>query len=469
MSGILKFNQWVKINEADPGTETVQPAVPKPVDQMTQAEKDMAQITNWARDKGQEVLQSAMKQDELNTANRVISILKEAAGGKTLGKNVINIKGNTQLQVFLKKLGVLKSKAGPLGDGVTCYFNGETETALKTLCGLDQLDFSNAESMNTFAKSWVNRPEVLDLNFNKALISERVTALEAKKPQLELGIDTGLLTKYYNTSDYKNFEVYNINLTGNILDDMYKFNSVKEGGLSDDPADSGPAASPCPYEFDARTGKLTYNGTTHQLKLNSHLQSSVSIINGGSSSNRWHTSRGVVWPTWKTAAAAMGITDPLMVAKGFFEMTDENARQVYELTFYNPQVKDKGLETISPLVNHCMGTAFWGSLLHGGRTIAGTTAYLKEMGYSSLNDAIQKIGDKTVTEAMLLVQIDLYEDYAVGAKAKYRVGWVRGLLNFHKLFVPVYADLPSQEKFPEEYAKRQKLNTAGFSGLAQFA
>jgi hypothetical protein len=468
MSGILKFNQWVKINEADPGTETVQPAVPKPTDQMSQSQKDMAQITNWARDKGQEVLQNAMKQDELNTANRVISILKEAAGGKTLGKNVINLKGNTQLQVFLKKLGVLKSNAGPLGDGVTCYFNGETGAALKTLCGLDQLDFSNTESMNTFAKSWVNRPEVLDLNFNKALISERDAVLAAKKPELKVYIDTGLLRPYYEKLwSAKGSTDYNLALTGNILEDMYKFNSIKEGGLADDTRDTGPAADPCPYEYDAKTGKLNYNGTVHQLKINPHLQNSVSVINGGSSSNRWHTSRGVIWPTWKTAAAAMGITDPLMVAKGFFEMTDEHARRVYELTFYNPMVKDKGRETISPMVNHCMGTGFWGAITHGEKTIANTISALSDMGYSGLNDAIQKIGDKTVVEVMLNEQIKLYLSYKNAST--YGKGWTLGILNFHRYFVPVYADLPSQEKFPDEYAKREGAKDASFSGLAQFA
>lgn len=470
MSRLLKFNEWNRLNEVetDPGVEAAQPAVPKPTDQMSQSQKDMAQITNWARDKGQETIQNAMKQEELNRANRVISILKEAAGGKTLGKNVINIKGNTQLQVFLKKLGVLKSTAGPLKDGVTCYFNGETEAALKTLCGLDQIDFSNPESIQTFSMSWVDRSEVLDMGFNKALVSERETALAAKKPELKVYIDTGILRPYYEkvwsaggSSDY------NLALTGNIIDDMYRFNSIKEGGLADDPRDAGPAANPCPYEYDAKTGKLTYNGTVHQLKINPHLQNSVSVINGGSTSNRWHTSRGIIWPTWKTAAAAMGITDPLNVAKSFFEMTDENAKKVYELTFYNTMVKDKGRETISPMVNHCMGTGFWGAITHGEKTIANTVSRLSEMGYSGLNDAIQKIGDKMVVEIMLDEQIKLYLSYSNAGT--YGKGWTLGLLNFHRYFVPVYADLPSQSKFPDEYAKREAAKDASFSGLAQFA
>jgi hypothetical protein len=470
MSRLLKFNEWNRLNEveADPGVEAVQPAVSKPTDQMTQAEKDMAQITNWARDKGKALLQAGMKQDEQNRVDRVISGLTESAAGKNLGKNVINLKGNAHLQVFLKKLGLLNSKAGPLGDGVTCYFNGETESALKALCGLDKIDFSNTESMVAFSKSFVDRPEVLDMSFNQELIKMRDAALAAKKPELKVYIDTGLLRPHYEkvwspggSSDY------NLALTGNIEDDMYKFNSVKEGGLADDPRDSGPAATPCPYEYDAKTGKMVYNGTTYQLKINPHLQNSVSVINGGSSSNRWHTSRGVIWTTWKTAAAMMGISNPLDVAKGFFEMTDENAKNVYMLTFYNSMVKDKGRETSSQMVNHCMGTGFWGSITHGEKTIANTLTQLSNLGYSGLDDAIQKIGDKTVVEVMLNEQIKLYLSYSNAST--YGKGWTLGLLNFHRYFVPVYADLPSQSQFPEEYAKRESAKTAGFSGLAQFA
>ena len=467
MSDILKFNQWVKLNEADPGVETVQPAGAKPTDQMSQLQKDQAEINNWARDKGNMLLQSGMKEDDRLRASQVISSLNEAAGGKNLGKNVINLKGNTHLQVFLKKLGLLNSKAGPLGDGVTCYFNGETESALKTLCGLDQIDFSNAESMSTFSKSFVDRPEVLNMKFSKEIIQLRDTALAAKKPELKLYIDTGLLRPYYEKvwsaggpSDY------NLALTGDIIGDMYKFNSVKEGGLADDPRDSGPAASPCPYEYDAKTGKMTYNGTVYQLKINPHLQNSVSVINGGSKSSRWHTSRGIIWTTWKTAAATMGISDPLSVAKAFFEMTDESAKNVYELTFYNTMVKDKGRETSSRMVNHCMGTGFWGSITHGEKTISNTIANLSGMGYSGLEDAIQKIGDKTVVEIMLREQINLYLSYANAST--YGKGWTLGLLNFHRYFVPVYADLPAQSKFPEEYAKRESASTASLSGLAQF-
>jgi lysozyme family protein len=282
-----------------------------------------------------------------------------------------------------------------------------------------------------------------------------------------LYIDTGLLRPYYEKvwsaggpSDY------NLALTGDIIGDMYKFNSVKEGGLADDPRDSGPASTPCPYEYDAQTGKMTYNGTVYQLKINPHLQNSVSVVNGGSKSNKWHTSRGIIWTTWKTAAAAMGITDPLNVAKGFFEMTDDNAKNVYELTFYNTMVKGKGRETSSQMVNHCMGTGFWGSITHGEKTITNTISNLSELGYSSLEDAIQKIGDKIVVEIMLREQINLYLSYSNAST--YGKGWTLGLLNFHRYFVPVYADRPVQSKFPDEYAKRGSAGTASLSGLAQF-
>lgn len=469
MSNILNFKQWFKLNEAEGDSpDTIQPVIKTPVEQFTPGDKARAELNKWAKDQGKNIMAKAVQQDEQNRSNRIIKDLKEAAGGFNLGKNVINIKGNAHLQTFLKKLGMLKSEVGPLGSGITCYFNGETEAALIALCGLDQIDFSNLESMNIFIKSWVNREEVLSPTFNKDLITERDQVLQAKKPELKDYIDTGLMRPYYEQQwsegggrDFK------LALTGDIMDDMYKFNSIKEGGLSDDPRDTGPAALACPYEFDAKTGKLTYNGMSYQLNINPHLQNSVSTINKTSKSNKWHTSRGVIWPTWKAAAAAMGITNPLEVAKGFFEMTDENSKRVYELTFYNTMIKDKGRETISPMVNHCMGTGFWGSVVHGETTIANTINVLNGLGYSGMDDAIQKIGDKVVVEIMLVEQVKLYLSYKNAAT--YGRGWTGGLVNFHRYFVPVYADLPAKEKFPEEYAKRERSKTQGFAGLDQLA
>jgi hypothetical protein len=163
MSHILNFKHWFKLNEAegDPGENVILPTSQSPVDKMSPEEKSRAELNKWAQDQGKNLMNKAVQDDEQIRSNRVIKDLKEAAGGFNLGKNVINLRGNAHLQTLLKKLGVLKSKAGPLGDGVTCYFNGETEAALMSLCGLDQIDFSNPESMTTFVKSWVNREEVL--------------------------------------------------------------------------------------------------------------------------------------------------------------------------------------------------------------------------------------------------------------------------------------------------------------------
>jgi hypothetical protein len=159
---------------------------------------------------------------------------------------------------------------------------------------------------------------------------------------------------------------------------LYIFNSKKEGGLSDDTRDTGPSKDPCPYEFDAKTGTLNFEGKEYKLAINPHLKDSVSSITGTSKSNKWHTSRGTIWPTWQYTAARTGITKPLDVVKSFFEMSDANVKKVYEISFYKEKVKDKGLETISPLVNHCIGTSMWGSIVHGQKTIANTIKLLKE-------------------------------------------------------------------------------------------
>jgi hypothetical protein len=244
---------------------------------------------------------------------------------------------------------------------------------------------------------------------------------------------------------------------------MYIFNSKKEGGLSDAATDTGPSGYPCPYEFDAKTGTLNFEGKEYKLAINPHLKDSVSSITGTSKSNKWHTSRGTIWPTWQYTAASSGITNPLAVVKSFLEMSDINVKKVYEISFYKEKVKDPGLETISPLVNHCIGTSMWGSLVHGQKTIANTLKSLKEYGYSSINDAIEKVGEKFVTEIMVLEQIKLYASYK--NSKTYLTGWTNGFLNFHRYFVPKYADLPPKEEFPKEYAKRESEGENGYSNL----
>jgi hypothetical protein len=416
---------------------------------------------------GKKILTDAL--DKLNKednelADSILNPLIESAGKTVLGKNIINIKGNSHLQAILKELGFLKSKSGPLKNGITCYFNGETQKALNSLSGINRIDLSNPNDILIFKEALIDSGKLYNKNFAKNILDVKEKSLKAKKPELKPYIDTGLTLPYYDKQwkEEGSFD-YKLKLTGDIIKDMYIFNSKKEGGLSDDTRDTGPAKDPCPYEFDAKTGTLNFEGKEYKLAINPHLKDSVSSITGTSKSNKWHTSRGTIWPTWKSTAALLGITSPLEVAKGFFEMTDDNARKVYELTFYGKNVKDKGLETISPLVNHCIGTSMWGSLVHGEKTIANTLKTLKEYGYSSLNDAIEKVGEKFVTELMLLEQIKLYSSYKNANT--YITGWTNGILNFHRYFVPKYADLPPKEEFPKEYAKREGEGENGYSNL----
>ena len=416
---------------------------------------------------GKKILTDAL--DKLNKednelADSILNPLIEAAGKTVLGKNIINIKGNSHLQAILKELGFLKSKSGPLKNGITCYFNGETKKALNSLSGINRIDLSNPNDILIFKESLINSGKLYNKNFAKNILDTKEKSLKAKKPELKPYIDTGLALPYYD-KQWKEEGAYDykLKLTGDILLDMYIFNSKKEGGLSDAATDTGPSEYPCPYEFDAKTGTLNFEGKEYKLAINPHLKDSISSITGTSKSNKWHTSRGTIWPTWQSTAASSGITKPLDVVKSFFEMSDLNVKKVYEISFYKEKVKDPGLETISPLVNHCIGTSMWGSLVHGQKTIANTIKSLKEYGYSSINDAIEKVGEKFVTEIMVLEQIKLYASY--DNAPTYLTGWTNGFLNFHRYFVPKYADLPPKEEFPKEYAKRESEGENGYSNL----
>jgi hypothetical protein len=416
---------------------------------------------------GKKILTDAL--DKLNKednelADSILNPLIESAGKTVLGKNIINIKGNSHLQAILKELGFLKSKSGPLKNGITCYFNGETQKALNSLSGINRIDLSNPNDILIFKESLIDSGKLYNKNFAKNILDAKEKSLKAKKPELKPYIDTGLALPYYD-KQWKEEGAYDykLKLTGNIIEDMYIFNSKKEGGLSDAATDTGPSGYPCPYEFDAKTGTLNFEGKEYKLAINPHLKDSVSSITGTSKSNKWHTSRGTIWPTWQYTAARTGITKPLDVVKSFFEMSDANVKKVYEISFYKEKVKDKGLETISPLVNHCIGTSMWGSIVHGQKTIANTIKLLKEYGYSSINDAIEKVGEKFVTEIMVLEQIKLYASY--DNAPTYLTGWTNGFLNFHRYFVPKYADLPPKEEFPKEYAKREAEGENAYSNL----
>ena len=409
------------------------------------------------------------KSEAAKIAKKIIDPMQAYIGPKLLGKNITNLKGNAHLQSLLKEIGLLNSKTGPIKNGITCYFNGETEKALSSLTGGIYLDFSDSSTKDRLI-DYLSSKAIgkMTEDLPERIIKTRDASLKAKNPELKPYIDTGLTLPYYDKQWKEEGALdYKLKLTGDIIKDMYIFNSKKEGGLSDNPKDSSPAGNPCPYEFDAKTGKLNFEGKEYQLAINPHLKDSISSITGTSKSNKWHTSRGSIWPTWKSTAAFLGITKPLDVAKGFFEMTDDNARKVYELTFYNKHVKDKGLETKSSLTNHCIGTAMWASLAHGQKTVENTLKRLNEYGYSSLNDGIAKVGEKFVTELMLLEQIKLYESYKNADT--YIKGWTNGMLNFHRYFVPKYADLPRKDKFPGEYAKREGEGENAYANLGGVA
>jgi len=422
-------------------------------------------MSQFVSNREREKMRASMKEEEEEYLNRFFKPLMEYSGGQKVGKNINNLRANAQLQAMLKHLGLLESKAGPLGNGITCYFNGETEEALRKFSGTDYVDFSDAANFDALKNAMIAGDSLYTRGINEEIAKLRDEAIAAKQLEIMPFIDAGLMKSRY---EYVGWQEgggldYQLALTGDILQDMFLYNSLKEGGLADDPRDKGPAQTPCPYEFDAKTGILNYKGQNIKLNINPHLQNSVSVMNGGSKSSKWHTSRGVIWPTWKSAAALMGITNELDVVKAFFEMTDENARKVYEVSFYDQMIKNKGRETLSPLVNHCLGTAFWGSIVHGEKTITNSLAQLSEYGYSSFNDAIEKVGDKFVTEVVLDNQSKLYLSYSNAGT--YGKGWIRGMVNFHRYFVPYHADFPPKEKFPQEYEKRKQLKQSGFANL----
>lgn len=347
------------------------------------------------------------------------------------------------LQTLLVKVGILKGKSGPLKNGVDGDFGGATEAALKSFIGKASISKTDEDLIST---------KMVEKNVTDDIVLEFFGKYEvAKKRELGIAEDQGILQPDYDRF-YKPRRGFPTP-SGNIEEDVIAYIYYKEGGMTDDPDDTGPAENPMPYYYDTKTKTLTANGKN--IKLSSGLlpyKTESDIYPDSFKSNKWHTNRGITWEAWKGRSSG----STLDRAKKWLTVTKKEVSKKYFDSYYYPSMKDVGGKTTSQLANHFLGLVRWGS---GGGGFASylknyLQPYLTKSGATDIKDSLIKNGERATLDMMTKARMDHYARIVKvkPEKKKYLKGWSNSFLNFHQVFVNNYAkkdikNSDSEDKF----------------------
>ena len=334
------------------------------------------------------------------------------------------------LQELLRKAGLLKGTGGPLKNGVDGDFGGGTERALTGFIGKPTIEKGDAELLNTkIADKGIDQKEVLK---NWEIFGNAIGLV-----MTDQGVLQDLYNKYY--SKKTGFPTP----SGSLRDDVVSYIYFKEGGITDDQDDSGPASDPMPFTYDTSTKKLT-DSKGKTVTLSGLVPSKTkSTVTGTYSSDKWHTNRGVTWGAWKGKSSGSDIEK----AKSWLSIDKEAVAKKYFDSYFTPAMSEIGGATNSELANHFIGMVKWGS----GNTYGYMKNYLnpalkqagiRKTGKDGINEALAKLGEKKTLDIMTKARLDNFEGIgkASPSKQKYVKGWSNSSLNFHNTFVNNYAD-----------------------------
>jgi hypothetical protein len=341
-----------------------------------------------------------------------------------------NKRANGLLQNLLKRAGFLKGSSGPRKDGVDGDFGPGTQLALRGFIGKDTLEPGDKEELdNRVMKLGIDQQELVQSWLDWGKVAGTVMQ------------DQGALQAVYDK--YFSKKVGFPQATGNLDADVASYIYFKEGGITDDPDDTGPAKNPMPFKYDTATGVLTAGGKA--IKVEGLVPNKTkSRVTGGTASNKWHTNRGITWASWSgTETGSL-----LKKAKDWLTVDKARVAQKYYDKYYGPAIAEAGGSTGSGLADHWLGMVKWGS---GNVKIY--LPYLKkeldavgiqERGSAGVKQAIQKLGEKEALDLMIKARINQFE--AIGQKSpgkqKYVKGWSNSAMNFHNTFVNHYAVNP---------------------------
>lgn len=334
------------------------------------------------------------------------------------------------LQELLRKAGLLKGTGGPLKNGVDGDFGGGTETALTNFIGKPTIDKGDGELLNTkIAEKGIDQNEVLK---NWETFGNAIGLVMTDQGVLQDAYD-----KYYSKKG--GFPTP----SGNLRDDVVSYIYFKEGGITDDPDDSGPASDPMPFTYDTSTKKLTDSKGKAVTLSGLVPKKTKSILNNTYSSKKWHTNKGITWNAWKSRASG----SDLEKAKSWLTLGKEDVSKKYFDRYFTPAMSEIGGATNSELANHFIGMVRWGTGNASGYIKNYLNPALKQAGITKtgkdgINEALAKLGEKKTLDIMTKARLDNFESIgkANPSKQKYVKGWSNSKLNFHNTFVNNYAN-----------------------------
>lgn len=338
-----------------------------------------------------------------------------------------NKRTNGLLQNLLKRVGLLKGSSGPRKDGVDGNFGGGTQTALENFISKATLEPGDKALLDTkIMEAGIDQAKLIEdwLNWG-----ELVGMLTRDQGALQAAYD-----KYF--SKKAGFP----QASGDLDADVASYIYFKEGGITDDPDDSGPAKNPMPFKYDTATGILTSGDQS--IKLEGLVPKlTKSQVTGGTASTKWHTNRGVTWASWSGTETG----SPLEKAKRWLTVDKAHVAQKYYDRYFTPAIAEAGGSTGSRLADHWFGMVKWGS-----GNVKSYLPYLKKEleaveiqqgGSAGVKEAIQRLGEQEALALMIKARINQFE--AIGqnssTKQKYVKGWSNSAMNFHNSFVNHYA------------------------------
>lgn len=225
---------------------------------------------------------------------------------------------------------------------------------------------------------------------------------------------------------------FSVNKTGNLGADVTNFIKLKEGGLTDNPADSA-SKHPVgvPYTFKEKT------------------------------TDKWHTNKGITWETFKAYADKLGYKGD---AATFYAMPDDVWQKIYNEIYYKPFEN----LTKSKLVNYYVSLWAWGSGVGGAQSL------LKKI-QTPISDFLEKYGEQKTLAMLVDARIKFYERLAQQQpkNKQFLQGWKNAALSFYKNFsdgsTSIKESIENNVKEATEVVKKKPLKTIVVASIAMIA
>lgn len=321
-------------------------------------------------------------------------------------------------------------------------FGGTTAESLKDFIGKTSLKNDDLEILeDKMVKKSVEE--------GKSYVGTKEKADDAKKRRDRKFRKMGIHLEYLTPEMAEYFRKWydnnkKLDVSGEVVaDDIFKYISKKEGGITDTTTDTASGGDKhLPYFYDTDSDILIYKGKNYKLSGDNlppptkskyrvdkegNRDKGGKLLHDGYNSDKWHTNRGVIWKYYRRAMGG----DTLKNVENWLNMTDKNLYDYYMNNFYK-RVKNY---TSNDLVNHFFAIVGWGSGPDTGPP-ALKKRILKKAKTSTLDEAIEKLGLPVFFDLMVTERGKQFQSY--DSFSDNGTGWMNSLINFHYYFYEKY-------------------------------